>query len=135
MTFWEAVTLALTGGGAVKAIDFAVALWKARGKKKSADARVAIAEIGADTAALQILVGQIDELREEGRREREECRRSHAELAAELAEVKRAGEECEKRAAGLQRQLNRLRSWLRKDADERDDLTPVEVPAGKERTR
>lgn len=120
-------------GVAVGALALLRQWMRERRASKAGDAKVQVAEIGAGAAALQLLSAEIEDLREEGRRERAECREEMAQLRAERDECKEEVAALRKLVERLQTQINRMRSWMRTDPSEREDLTPAETPVSKGR--
>lgn len=125
----EALIGFLGGAGGLALIGFLRDLWRGRRTARASDAKVAMAEIGERQAAYKLLAAEIEDLREEGRRERAECREEMAQLRQERDECKQEVADLRALVERLQTRLNRVLSWMRTDPSEREDLTPVETPA------
>lgn len=127
MTTLEIIIGLIGAGGLGTGAISLIKQWQRDGRaKRLGDAKVQIAEIGADTKALEILADQIDDLRKAQKEERDECKRESESMRAAIENLREGNRDCEKRYADLQRQLNRLRTWMRSDPGDREDLTPVE---------
>lgn len=109
MTLWDFALAAATGGGLVKAIDFARDLLRGRRQDRTLAARADAAQSTASSVALQLLADEVKDLRRVQAEEREECRETVAALRSDVDEMRSERDECRRNTDALRSDVEELR--------------------------